>query len=414
MTLVKTEEVRISATRRAALGLALGGAFAAGSAAAAAAPGPQAAGLAGGRAAGRGAFAEVAALAQEIVANHASPGLSISVMRRGRLVWSRGFGFANLETRTATTPRSVFRVGSVTKQFTGAAICALAEDGKLSVDDPLARHLPDFPRARDITLRQMLNHTSGLGNFTATRPPEAYQRMARVDYDAKALFAAMAATDPLFVFEPGADWAYSNTAYVLLGLVIEKVTGRPFGETFRRRLFTPAGMDDTAVDSASDVVEGRANGYAPRQGAGPAFDNVGFTTMTLPAAAGAIRSTSIDLCLWHDALFGGRILKPQSLTAMTTPGLLKNGSLPMTPPPLDPRAPKQPMRYGYGLFVEDFEGRRRVGHAGGINGFVSQLQTFPEQGVTFSALLNVDGSEKLLDYANRLVAALSRASLAIA
>ncbi|MGC1303714.1 MAG: serine hydrolase domain-containing protein [Caulobacteraceae bacterium] len=273
-------------TRRASLGLAVVGLFAAAAHAADESSG----------------FAAVDAAAAKLIDDHSAPGLSLSVLKAGKFVYSKGFGWANLETGTPVTPRSIFKIGSISKQFTATALMQMQEEGELSVDDKLAKFYPDFPKASEISLRQMLTHTSGLGNYTDTRPREKFYQDSRRDYDADALYAAMRATDPLYVFEPGADWAYSNTAFVLLGLIVQKVAAEPYGSYFKRRLFDPAGLNDTAVDEMAQVVSSRASGYSAHAGSDTDFDNASFISMTYPGGAGAIRSTSQDLCRWHEAV----------------------------------------------------------------------------------------------------------------
>ncbi|MBS0393354.1 MAG: beta-lactamase family protein [Proteobacteria bacterium] len=342
------------------------------------------------------AWAGVEQRCRQLVADRVVPGISVCAQRDGRTVYAAGFGMANLETSTPVTSASVFKIGSISKQFTAAAITLLAQDGKLSLDDTLARFLPLFPRARDVTLRQMLTHTSGLGNYTEMASPEAFMQAARTDYDNSALIAAMAATKPLFKFEPGTGWAYSNTAYVLLGLVVEIAGGEPYQAFFRRRLFEPAGLASTAVDDAAEVVPQRVSGYSPREGAPTGFANASFISMTFPHGAGALRSTSEDLCRWHGALLGGRVVNAASLEQMLTPGRLANGSLPPTPAgmaAITGNADK-PMEYGFGLMFGDFEGRRYVEHDGGINGFVSALRSFRTERVTVAMLVNTDGFRK--------------------
>lgn len=340
-----------------------------------------------------GKWAAVDALATKLAAEHQVPGMSLTVMKAGKVVHARGYGLANIETGTPVTPDSVFRIGSITKQFTGAAICLLQQDGKLSVDDKLAKFLPDVPRAGEITLRQMLNHTSGLGNYTNRKPPEAFLQSARIDYDSKALLADMLAhTDPLFAHEPGTEWDYSNTAFVLLGLVIEKAAGEPWPAFFQRRLFTPAGLADTAVDDAAVVVPHRASGYSGHKGSETGWDNAAYMAMTYPGAAGNIRSTTGDLCRWHAALLGGHVVSSDSLKLMLTPGRLKDGSIPMVVQA--PNAPKTPVNYGFGLFMDSFEGHPTVGHSGGIFGFVSDLRSFPAEKTSVAILVNTDGSNR--------------------
>jgi D-alanyl-D-alanine carboxypeptidase len=345
------------------------------------------------------AFAAVDAMGAALVADRVVPGLSVAVMRAGRIVYEKCFGFANLETSTPVTPDCVFRVGSVSKQFVASAIALLAEEGKLSYEDRLSKFLPLFPRAGDVTLRQMLTHTSGLGNYTETQPREAFFRQARTDYSSAELLAAMANTSPLFKSEPGTAWAYSNTAYVLLGLVVETVAGEPYGKFLSRRLFEPVGMTQTAVDDAYDVVPHRASGYTSKPGAPGVYRNADFISMTYPGAAGAMRSTPADLCRWHAALLGGRVVKPDTLQTMLTPVRLKNGELPVAPPsPGDAAdAPKKPMKYGFGLFLGEFEGHDFVEHGGGIFGFITQFRSFWPQQVTFAAVVNYDGFASLAE-----------------
>jgi CubicO group peptidase (beta-lactamase class C family) len=373
-------------SRRTALKAALG------AAAFAAAP-PSFAAARGAGARASTAFAAVDAMGTALVTDRVIPGLSVAVMRAGRIVYQKGFGSANLETNTPVTPDCVFRVGSVSKQFVATAIALLSEEGRLSFDDRLSKFLPLFPRAGDVTLRQMLTHTSGLGNYTETQPREAFFHQARTDYSSVELLAAMAKTSPLFKSEPGTAWAYSNTAYVLLGLVVETVAGEPYGAFLKRRLFEPNGMTQTAVDDTYDVVPHRASGYTAKPGAPGVFRNADFISMTYPGAAGAMRSTPADLCRWHAALLGGRVVKPETLKTMLTPARLKNGELPIAPPsPGDAAdAPKKPMKYGFGLFVGEFEGHEFVEHGGGIFGFITQFRSFWPQQVTFAAVVNYDG-----------------------
>jgi CubicO group peptidase (beta-lactamase class C family) len=375
--------------------------------------------LAGGLAAATGAraaapkpWAAVDQLGAAMLTDHLEPGFALSVMKNGVFVYSKGFGLANLETRTPVTPSSVFRIGSVTKQFTGAAFALLAEDGKLAFDDPLAKYLPDFPRAADVTLRQMLNHTSGIGNYTDRVNPQDFLRGMRMDYSSPELFKAMIEhTSPAFVFEPGTGWAYSNTAYVLLGLVIEKITGEAYGPFLKRRLFDPAELKRTAVDSVADVVPDRASGYTGRPGSATEFDNAAYISMTYPGAAGAMRSTTEDLCRWHLALFGGKIVKPASLAEMIKPGLLKNGRLPEAARGPEPG---KPIKYGFGLGTGALDGHTLISHSGGIPGFGSVLTTLPGEHITIAMIANFDGDGRpqIMARQQALTEAAIRAALA--
>jgi len=328
-------------------------------------------------------------LGRKIVDDYITPSIAIGVMKRGRMIYAKAFGMANLETQTPAAANTIYKIGSNTKQFTAAAILLLQEAGALSVDDPLERHLPGFPHAADVTLRQMLTHTSGLGNFTNTHPPDKIVQMSRLDYDQTSLLKAMAATDPLFVAPPGTAWSYSNTAYVLLGIVVEKVSGVPWGRVLKTRLFDPQGLADTAKDDVSEVLLRRASGYVAHAGSKTLFDNCSFESMSIPAGAGALRSTVGDLCTWHAALFGGKVLSSASLAAMTTPGRLKDGGQPFSI--AQAGAPRVAMNYGFGLGVDEFEGHKAFSHGGGISGFTSHLRSFPAEGVSVAVLINTIG-----------------------
>lgn len=364
--------------RRAALAALAASAFA---------PGALAAPKKAARAAQPNVWAGAERLARKIVDGRLSPGVSICVTRHGRVVYDRSAGLANLETATPMTSRSVCRVGSITKQFTATAILLLAEDGKLSIDDALSVYLPDFPRAKDLPLRRILSHTAGLGNYTE-EPLGQFLKDVRPDRTTAELVAWMASTPNLQRSEPGTAWRYSNTGYVLLGAVIERVSGMGYGDFLAERIFKPLGLSDTALDHNKDVVPHRAEGYSIDVKAPSGFDNAPFISMTAPGGAGALRSSAADLCAWHTALLGGKVLKPESLKAMTTPAVLNNGQLPTIP---GPGGKTVTVRYGFGLSIDDTPGHHSVGHDGGIPGFSSHLLSLPDDGVTLAFIRNCDG-----------------------
>ncbi|MBS0366045.1 MAG: beta-lactamase family protein [Proteobacteria bacterium] len=351
-------------------------------------------GATGGTAVRGAGWAALDAECAGFMAGKFSPGLSICVMRNGRPLYSKGFGSADLQSRAPMTADSVLRIGSITKQFTAAAILLLQQDGRLSIDDRLSRFLPLFPHSGDFTLRQMLTHTSGLGNYTDTSTPEVFLQQARIDYPDPQLIAAMAATSPLMKSTPGTAWSYSNTAYVLLGIVVEIAAQEAYGAYYQRRLFGPAGMHATAVDDAAEVVPDRAAGYTPDAKSASGFANASFISMTYPGGAGSIRSTPQDLCRWHGALLGGRILQAASLMDMTTAVHLQDGSLPRDPDMARVLGEDKPIEYGFGVMMGAFEGQRYVEHGGGINGFLSELRSFPERGVSVSLIMNCDSMGK--------------------
>jgi D-alanyl-D-alanine carboxypeptidase len=338
-----------------------------------------------------GAWAKVRTTATKAVADRLTPGLQVCVRRHGAVVFSEGFGKANLECGSPMTPRSVCRIGSVTKQFTAAAVLLLAQDGKLSLDDKLARFFPDFPNAERLTLRRMLSHTAGLGNYTVTNPPELIWQEARIDRSSAELLDLTRPSSAKLLFEPGTNYRYSNTGFMLLGLVVEKVAGQPYREVMQGRLFTPLGLRHTAVDFVPEVVPNRANGYSNDPAAPSGFDNASFTSMTYPGGAGAIRSTCEDLCAWHAALLGGKLLQPAMLKEMLTPVTLNDGALPTQQ---NRKGEKTAVRYGFGIGLGPIDGRRAVSHGGNIQGFASNLETLQDDDVTIAMIINADGGSK--------------------
>lgn len=326
-------------------------------------------------------WARVGAMADAVIAEKLTPGLQISVRKGTHIVFERGFGLANVETATPLTATSVMRIGSVTKQFTAATILSLEMDGKLAVTDALSRFLPDFPRAADITIERMLNHTSGLGNYTDTETMDAFLQAGRPDRSMAEMVALMAASDDLQMSEPGTVWAYSNTAYILLGAIIEASDGKSLSDSMRDRLFTPLGLTATAFDNASDVVPGRASGYSNPEDSSVLI-NASFVSMTYPGAGGSIRSTTTDLCRWHQALLGGRLLPPSVLARMLTPATLIDGT-----PTKEGNAE---IRYGFGLELSPPGAADVVFHTGGVNGFSSYLGTDRSADLSLATIVNTD------------------------
>jgi D-alanyl-D-alanine carboxypeptidase len=338
-----------------------------------------------------GRWAPVESAARKMIADRLVPGLQICVRRHGAVAFSRGFGLADIETSTPMAPSTVCRIGSVSKQFTAAGILLLVQDGKLSLDDPLSRFLPDFPNAERLTIRRLLSHTAGLGNYTETTPPELVWQASRTDRDTAQMLEMMRAIGAKLLFEPGTNYRYSNTGFVLLGVVIEKVSGGSYRDFLQMRLFTPLGLSHTAVDDAAEIVPNRAAGYTDDPKAASGFDNASFTSMTYPGGAGALRSTCEDLCAWHAALLGGKALQPATLKAMLTPITLNDGALPMQP---NRKGEKTPVRYGFGIGVNPVDGRASVSHGGSIQGFGSFLETLPAEQVTMALIINTDGGAK--------------------
>jgi CubicO group peptidase (beta-lactamase class C family) len=299
---------------------------------------------------------------QPYVANHQFMG-SVLVARDGQVIYSKGYGSADLEWDVPNSPGTKFRLGSVTKQFTAASILLLEERGKLSVSDPVKKYLPGAPAAWDkITIFNLLTHTSGIPNFTGFADYQKLEPFAATSEQLVARFR-----DKPLDFEPGERWQYSNSGYVLLGHLIEKITGDSYEKFVKENIFTPLGMKDSGYDSNSAVIPHRASGYVSGKNG---FENAGFSHMSIPHGAGALYSTTEDLLKWEHGLFGGKLLKAGSLQKMTTP--FKSN-------------------YAFGLQVETTGGHKVIEHGGGIEGFNTELAYYPDDKLTVVVLGNVNG-----------------------
>ena len=288
---------------------------------------------------------------------------AVLVAKGEALVLNKGYGFSNLEFETSNGPANRFRIGSLTKQFTAASILLLEERGKLSTSDPIKKHMPDAPAAWDgITIHHLLTHTSGIPNFTAMKEFPALRATATTVDKTIAVFR-----DKPLDFPAGEKMSYSNSGYLVLGYVIEKLSGGSYEAFVQANIFTPLGMTASGYDSRSRIIPQRASGYQPGPGG---FVNAGYVDMSVPHAAGALYSTTEDLLKWERALLGGKLLSPASLQKM------------LTPPKGD---------YAYGVVVRTVNGRRQVWHNGGIDGFNSCMVHYPETGVTVIVLGNVNG-----------------------
>ena len=285
------------------------------------------------------------------------------VAREAQVLVSRAYGFANLEWSIPNTPATKFRLGSITKQFTAAAILLLEERGKLRVDDPIKKHLADAPDAWDqVTIFHLLTHTSGIPSFTGF---PAYRTSKLVSTPIEQIVASF--RDKTLEFQPGEKWNYSNSGYLLLGYLIEKISGQTYQQFVRENIFTPLGMKDSGYDSHRTVIPQRAAGYSPSPN-GPV--NADFIDMSIPHGAGALYSTTDDLLRWTQGLFGGKLVSPASLEKMTTP--FKND-------------------YALGIQVRTLNGRKVIDHGGGIEGFNTTLAYYPESKLTIAVLANLNG-----------------------
>ena len=304
-------------------------------------------------------------------------GVVIEVAQAGRVVFARGYGRPTLESQDPVTPRTLFRIGSLTKQFTASAILQLVGQGKVSLDDRLSTYFPDFPRANEVTIRQLLTHTSGIHNYTefGFNLWDFYQFTR--DHTTLGWVDHIAHQKPLYDFPPGTAWHYDNSGYFLLEAIIEKVSGEPLGRYFHDHLFQPLGMTDTAIDGNSDAGPNRAEGYEHAGSRPGVFNRPISFSMTVAGGAGALRSSTSDLIKWNDALFRGRVVNPDLVKAMMTPARLNDGRL-ASENRINMDAAEPHGGYGFGLRIEQFDGYREIGHEGDLFGFNAAMDTYPD------------------------------------
>ena len=318
-----------------------------------------------------------------------SPGMVVAAAFDGRPVLVRTLGWANVEHRVPLRRNSVFALASVTKQFTAAVILKLMEERRLRLDDKVAKYVPELPQGGRITLYQLLVQTSGLPDYAEDPAGSPTKSVPKTPLQ---MLEWIGRLTPALQFEPGTKWAYSNSNYVLLGLIAERVAKRPLAELFEAMLFKPAGLTATAFDNPRDVVFFRAQGYRKSKTAPSGFANAEWISPTIPGAAGGLRTTADDLIRWSHALFGGRILKPATVRLMTSPGRLDDGR---TTKLGMPEAWQKGMNadYAMGLFVTPTPRGPKLWHPGDIDGFSTWLGHYPDQRMTLVLLENSQSAD---------------------
>ena len=326
-----------------------------------------------------------AVLAESYEAN--GPGAAVVVMQGGKIVYTGARGMADIAGGKPITPDTVFRLGSITKQFAAAVIVQLAQEGKLSLDDPLSKFLPDYPEpGASATVRQLLQHTSGIQDYTempgvmnpvSTAIPRTTETLVALFRDAPA------------VSKPGEVWAYNNSGYVLLGAIIEKVTGKAWHEALEERITRPLGLtsirDGVAGEAASPAM---AQGYTGEASAAAAKSQ--YIHMSAPGAAGSLIGTVGDLAKWAQALHHGQVVDAAHYKLMITPTTLPDGS---TRP------------YGFGLGLDPLRGHPAIGHNGGIFGFNTDSIYIPEADLFIAVFLNSDAPQTGTGVVMRRIAA---------
>jgi CubicO group peptidase (beta-lactamase class C family) len=289
---------------------------------------------------------------------------SVLVARGDQVLLSKGYGLANVESAVPNNATTKFRLASITKQFTAAAILILEERGKLRVEDKIKTHLPDAPAAWDnVTLFNLLTHTSGIPSVIGVRGDPIGEPLTPVESVALVRGKSL-------LFPPGQGWSYSNSGYAILGYLIERITGQSYEQFLQENIFAPLGMKDSGYDSDSPSIQNRATGYSAKRTGGP-LAKAPFTDMSRPYSAGALYSTVEDLLRWEQGLFGGKLLSKASLDKMTKP--FRND-------------------YALGLQIRTVNGHKVIDHSGSLQGFNTWLAYYPDEKITVAVLGNLSGS----------------------
>ena len=315
-----------------------------------------------------------------------SPGLAVLVRKDGRTVFERGYGVRDLRTLRPIDAATNFRLASFTKQFTAMAIMLLVRDGKLRYDQPLADILPGFPAyTRGITLRHLLTHTGGLPDYEDAMDSRLWTPEHQIqDEDVLALLERQPA--PKFV--PGTNWAYSNSGYVVLGMIAAKASGQSFAQFLEERIFHPLHMTNTlAYRKGRNNVPDRAYGHS-RKGGDFVETDQSSTSATL--GDGGVYSNLTDLAKWDAALQNHMLLSEREMSAALMPAKLNGGGQPAWPsaPGDDNLNPGKPVAYGFGWLLDPYRGRARMWHSGSTQGFRTAIERFPEEKLTVIVLSN--------------------------
>jgi CubicO group peptidase (beta-lactamase class C family) len=323
------------------------------------------------------------------------PGLALAIVRDGKIVKAQGYGLANIELGVPVKPETIFQTGSVGKQFTATAVMTLVEDGKIHLDDPIGKYLPGSPASwNNVTVRNLLTHTSGVADYESdslTKKGAAFINL-RNDYTEDELFEKFSGL-PLD-FPSGSKWSYSNSGYVLLGILIHKVTGEFYGDVLQERIFRPLGMTSTRIISEADIIPNRAAGYRLVNGE---IKNQEWVSPTLNTTAdGALYTNVLDMAKWDAALYTDKLLKKGSLDQMWSAVRLNDGKT----------AP-----YGFGWDVTEVNGHRLIEHGGAWQGFTTQISRYVDDRFTVIVLTNLDSEHSQPDKIAHEVAALNNPAL---
>jgi CubicO group peptidase (beta-lactamase class C family) len=321
-----------------------------------------------------------------------APGFAVLVRQNGKTAFERGYGVRDLRTKAKIDARTNFRLASFTKQFTAMAIMLLAHDGKLHYGDKLTTFFPDFPAyGKTITVRNLLTHTSGLPDYedlmdAAEKVKGPIWTPEHQIQDDEVL--ALLEKEKSGKFAPGTSWSYSNSGYVALGLIVAKVSGKSYGEFLHEKVFAPLKMNHTLVyQKGKNEVANRAFGHSKENSALKETDQ-SSTSATL--GDGGIYSNLEDLAKWDDALRNHTLLSEKEMQPALTPARLADGSEPHWPSETndDNLHPGKPVSYGFGWFLDPYQGRQRMWHTGGTMGFFTVIERFPDDDLTVIILSN--------------------------
>jgi CubicO group peptidase (beta-lactamase class C family) len=288
---------------------------------------------------------------------------TVLVVQKGKTIYQKAFGLADREWNVSNTMDTKFRIGSITKQFTAACILQLAEKGKLSIDDKLSKYITDYPKGDSVTIHMLLNHTSGIKNYTDL---EAFWPKAVLPLSLDSMIALFK-NEP-YDFSPGTQWNYSNSGYFLLGVIVEKASGKKFSDYLQENVIQKAGLKNTSMDRLDSILQLRAKGYSKTRSG---WQHAQYISMEGPYSAGAMVSTVEDLQKWMQSLVSNKIISPASVAKMTT--AYKNN-------------------YGYGIGIDSLKNHKRISHNGGIPGFSSYLGYYPDDDMYIVAISNNDGN----------------------
>lgn len=296
------------------------------------------------------------------------PGAAAIVVRDGEVLLRGGYGMADMELDVALRPNHVFRIGSITKQFTAVAILMLVDEGRLALTDPITRFFPDYPTGgRTVTVEHLLSHTSGIRSYTSM---ESWRGTTRQDLTVSELVAVF--RDEPFDFEPGAQWSYNNSGYILLGAIIEELSGMSYAEFVATRIFEPLGMHASSYDSTRRITSNRVRGYSRDE---DGWFNAEYLSMTHPYAAGSLLSTVDDLARWDAAITRGALLSDTAWVRAFTPAPLNDG---------------RNTGYAAGWLIGRIGDYHTIEHGGGINGFITNALRVPDAGLFVAVLTNAD------------------------